>query len=263
MHKISLVLNFEVKLNVMKRANQILRQKWMVNGEPAFSAGRQQLFQLKNKIKQLKRIALFIGMLLLAACSSTQFVDSWKNKEITSFEPKKVLVVGITDNLTARKLFEEKLKNAFILRNIYATESMAVLDNGFTISKKSEVEIDAMIKKIAKEGFDTVVIASVKGVDERVNYQTEYYPTIGYRWSRFGRYYYWYQDIYYRPQYYNTYNVYNVETVIYNINEDDTKSLVWVGAMNLVDPQTISSSVNDYVESIIKQLEKENLIKAL
>ena len=211
----------------------------------------------------MKRIALFIGMLLLSACSSTRFLDSWRNSEIISFEPKKMLVIGMTDNLTARKIFEEKLKNAFVLRNIYAMESTDVLDNGFTTSKKSEQEIDKMLKRIADEGFDTVVITSVKGVDERVNYQTEYYPNIGYRWSRFGRYYYWYQDIYYRPQYYNTYKVFNVETVIYNINEDDTKSLVWVGALNLVDPQTISSSVNDYVESIIKQLEKENLIKAL
>lgn len=240
----------------MKQSYQILAHKVMFNGEPASQPEGSNLFQLK-------RIALFLGMLFVSACSSTQFVDSWKNKEITSFEPKKVLVVGITDNLTARKLFEEKLKNAFILRNIYATESMAVIDNGFSTSKKSEEEIDTMIKKIANEGFDTVVITSVKGVEERVDYSSYYYPSIGYRWSRFGRYYYWYQDIYYTPRYYDYYKVYNVETVIYSINENDTKSLVWVGAMNLVDPQKINTAVNDYVESIIKQLEKENLIKAI
>ena len=150
-----------------------------------------------------------------------------------------------------------------MLRNIYAVESTDVIDGTFTNAKKSEQEIDEMIKKIAAQGFDTVVITSIKGVDERVNYQTEYYPTIGYRWSRFGRYYYWYQDIYYRPQYYDSYKVYNVETVIYNINENDTKSLVWVGALNLVDPQTITSTVNEYVDKIIKQLEHEKLIKAL
>lgn len=240
----------------MKRTCQILRQKGMVYFE-------QQPFQLKNKIKQMKRIALFIGILLLSACSSTRFVDSWKNQEITSFEPKKMLVIGMTDNLTARKIFEEKLKNAFVLRNIYAVESTGIIDGTFTTSKKSEEEIDEMIKKLAKQGFDTVVITSVKGVDERVDYHTEYYPSIGYRWSRFGRYYYWYQDIYYAPQYYNSYKVYNVETVIYNINEDDTKSLVWVGALKLVDPQTITSTINDYVDKIIKQLEREKLIKEL
>jgi hypothetical protein len=218
-------------------------------------------FRINHKV--MKRIVLFVGVLLLLACSSTRFVDSWKNPAIISFEPKKMLVVGITDNLTARKIFEEKLKNAFILRNIYAVESMDVLDNGFASSKKSDEEIDKMIKQIAQDGFDTVVITSVKGVDERVNYETYYYPTVGYRWSRFGRYYYWYQDIYYTPRYYDYYKVYNVETVIYNINEGDIKSLVWVGTMNLVDPQTINASVNDYVNSIIKRLEREKLIKEL
>lgn len=211
----------------------------------------------------MKRVALFIGILLLSACSSTRFVDSWKNPGITSFEPKKMLVVGMTDNLTARKIFEEKLKNAFVLRNIYAVESTDIIDGTFTNAKKSEQEIDEMIRKVANHGFDTVVITSIKGVDERINYHTEYYPTIGYRWSRFGRYYYWYQDIYYTPRYYDYYKVYNVETVIYSINENDTKSLVWVGAMNLVDPQKINTAVNDYVNSIITQLERENLVKSL
>jgi len=222
-----------------------------------------EILNFRVKLNVMKRIVLLIGMLLLSACSSTRFVDSWKNQEIKSFEPKKMLVVGITDNLTARKIFEEKLKNAFILRNIYAVESMAVLDDGFTSSKKSEEEIDEMVRKIAEQGFDTVVITSIKGVDDRVNYQTEYNPKIGYRWSRFGRYYYWYQDIYYTPKYYESYKVYNVETVIYIINENDTKSLVWVGSLNIVDPQTISSTVNDYVDKIIKQLVNEKLIKAL
>lgn len=240
----------------MKRAYQILSHKEMFNGN-------QHLFLIKNNINQMKRIVLFAGILLLSACTSTRFVDSWKNPAIISLESKKMLVVGITDNLTARKIFEEQLKNAFILRDIYAVESMAVLDNDFTGSKKNEEEIDKMIKQIADDGFDTVVITSIKGVDERINYETYYYPSIGYRWSRFGRYYYWYQDIYYTPRYYDYYKVYHVETVIYNINQDDTKSLVWVGAMNLVDPQTINATVNDYVNSIIKQLEREKLVKSL
>ena len=61
--------------------------------------------------------------------------------------------------------------------------------------------------------------------------------------------------------YYNEYTVYHVETSIYNINEDERKSLVWVGAIDLVDPQTISSTVKNYVSRIIEQLEYENLIK--
>jgi len=210
----------------------------------------------------MKRIFLIIGLLVLASCSSVRFVDSWRNQEITSFTPKKLLVIGMTDNLTARKIFEEDLKNALILRNINAVESTTVFDKTFTSSKKSEEEINQMIKEISKEGFDAVIITAVKGVEEKRNYSSVYY-TVGYRWTHFGHYYFRFQDVYYKPEYYGSYKVYNVETSIYNINEDDDKSLIWVGSLNLVDPQKITSTVKGYVVKIIKQLEREKLIKRL
>jgi len=215
---------------------------------------------LKNCI--MKKVAFIFGFLIIASCSSTRFVDSWKNTEITSFQPEKLLVVGITNNLTARKIFEQDLKREFNNRNINAFESANIIDKAFTDSKKNEDEIDSMIKKLSGDGFDAVVITAVKGVEDKETYTSGYY-TIGYHWSRFGRYYYRFQDVYYTPSYYEDYKVYTVETSIYNINEDEDKSLVWVGAFNIVNPQKITTTVKDYVAKIIEQLEKEGLIKVL
>ena len=208
----------------------------------------------------MKKIVLIIGLLVLTACSSIKFIDSWRNEDITFFKPQKLLVVGMTDNLTARKVFEEELKNAFSNRNIYAEESTIVFNKTFTKSKKSEEEIDEMIQSIADEGFDAVIISAVKGVSEQRNYPPNYY-SMGYRWSHFGHYYFRFQDVYYNPGYYWSYKVYNVETSIYNLNEDNGKALVWVGSLNLVNPQTISTTVKGYVTKIIKHLERENLIE--
>lgn len=208
----------------------------------------------------MKKLVIIIVLIVLTGCSSTQFVDSWKNPETTSFNPKKALVVGITDNLTARKIFEEDFKDALILRNINAVESTTVLSEGFTSSKKSEEEINEMIQNISNDGFDAVVITVVKGVEKQKSYY-ENYPRVGFGWSRFGRYYYWYQDIYYTPRYYETYNVYHIETSIYNLNGAENKSLIWVGSFKVVDPQTISVTVKDYVDRIINQLETEQLIR--
>ena len=210
----------------------------------------------------MKKIAFVIGLVILSSCSSTRFVDSWRNKEITTFKPQKLLVVGMTDNLTGRKIFEEELKKAFVQRNMNALESSLVFDEAFTTSKKSEAEIDEMIKKLSDDGFDAVVITAVKGVAERRSYTSGYY-TVGYHWSRFGRYYYRFQDVYYTPGYYDDYRVYHVETSIYNINEDNNKSLVWVGSFDIVNPQTITSTVKDYVNRTVKQLEREKLIDGL
>lgn len=207
----------------------------------------------------MKKALVLLLLYVVSGCSTIRVVDSWKNDEVLFFKPQKLLVVGVTDNLTARKIFEENLKEEFMKRNINAYESTEVLDISFTDSKKTEEEIDEMINGLSEKGFDAVIISAVKGVDEKRNYSRGYY-TVDYRLRRFGRYYYYYQDIYYRPAYYNEYKVYHVETSIFNINEGDDKSLIWVGALDLMDPKGINKTVNEYVTTIVNKLEKDGVI---
>jgi len=206
-----------------------------------------------------KSIALAILVLPFLSCSSTRFIDSWKSDEIGSFTPDKLLVVGMTENLTARRIFEENLKLEFKARGINAYESSGVLDQSFTETRRTEEEIEAMSADLLAKGFDAVIISAVIGVDEKTNYSPGYYD-VGYRWYRFGRYYYRYQDIYYNPGYYDDYRVYHVETSIYNLRAEAAKALVWVGTFDIVDPHGIRGTVEGYVGRIVKQLESEQLI---
>ncbi len=207
----------------------------------------------------MKKILLISLAILLSSCGSMRVVDSWKNSEVLFFKPQKLLIVGVTDNLTARKIFESKLKTEFENRNINAVESAEVFDATFTDSQQTESKIQEMIDGLSEKGFDAVIISVVKGVDDKRNYTQGYY-TVGYNWTRFGRYYYRNQDIYYTPGYYSAYSVYHVETSLYNINEKSDKSLLWVGAIDLYNPESISRTVNEYVSVVMKQLEKENVI---
>ncbi|RKS53709.1 hypothetical protein BC962_1963 [Gillisia mitskevichiae] len=207
----------------------------------------------------MKKILILLNILLLTSCSSTQFIDSWKNEEIIGFQPKKTLIIGVTQNLTARKIFEENLKKELEKRGLPAVESLSVFESSFINSEKTEEEIDRMIEGLSEEGFDAVIITAVKGVDEKKNYYPDRYIT-SYRWTRFGRYYYRYQNIYYNPTYYNEYKVFHLETTIYKLQQTEDKSLVWVGAFNVVDPQTITSTVKDYINRIVNKLEKDKIL---
>ncbi|WP_036383870.1 hypothetical protein [Muricauda sp. MAR_2010_75] len=207
----------------------------------------------------MKKIVVVLAAWLLASCSSTRFVDSWKNKEITSFNPEKLLVVGMTSNLTARKIFEDELRLAFIQNGINAYVSNGVIDQEFTDTQRNMEEIEGMTHKLVDEGFDAVVISAVKGVDNEMDYRSSYYD-VGYRRYHFGRYWYTYQGIYYTPEYYSNYKVYHVETAIYNLVGGEDRSLVWVGSFDIVDPQQITTTVDDYVARIVEQLKRENII---
>ena len=207
----------------------------------------------------MKIILSVLTVLFLVSCSSTRIVDTWTNQEHLNYKPKKVLIVGVTENLTARKLFESKLKDEFTARGINAVESYNVFKPTFTNAKQTEEEIDEEVKRVSDNGFDSVLISAVKGVDEKVTYSGDAYRT-NYYWRRFGRYYYLYQDAYFDRGYYEKYNVYHIEASLYNLKENNDKSLVWVASYDIVDLDTINTTINDYVNAIIKSLEKENII---
>ena len=56
------------------------------------------------KILNILKVAIYvIAILILTSCSSIKMRDSWVNKELIISHPKKVLIVGLTDNLTSKK----------------------------------------------------------------------------------------------------------------------------------------------------------------
>ncbi|MBC8753516.1 hypothetical protein H2O64_02460 [Kordia sp. YSTF-M3] len=208
----------------------------------------------------MKVLYYTLTLLLLASCSTARMTDTWTNKEYTNYQPKKVLIVGLTENLTARQIFEEQLKNELADRGIVAVESYTVFKPSFTNLKQTQEAIEQEISRVSKQGFDAILISAVKGVDEKETYSGDRYRT-DYYWRRFGRYYYLHQDVYLVEGYYNKYKVYHIEASLYNLKEDSDKSLVWVASYNIVDPKQISTTVTNYVTAIIKSLEQEELIR--
>lgn len=207
----------------------------------------------------MKLLYGIVAMCFLSSCSSIRMIDSWKSGEYINYQPKKVLIVGITGNLTARKIFEENLKSKLSARGIIAVESSVIFGENFMNSKQTEEQIDQEVSRLVSDGFESVLISAVKGVDNEISYSGNKFLS-GYYWHHFGRYYYLYQDVYFEPGYYNNYKVYNIETSLYNIKTNNAKSLVWVASYNIVDPISINSTVNNYVNAIIRALKNESLI---
>jgi hypothetical protein len=207
----------------------------------------------------MKSFYYIVSVLLLTSCSAAKMTDTWVNKEYLNYQPKKVLIVGLTDNLIARKMFEEQLKTELINRGIDAVESYDVFKPTFTSLKQTEEDIENEVKRISNEGFDAILISAVKGIDEKTSYSGDTYRR-DYYWRRFGRYYYLVQDVYLIEGYYNKYDIYHIEASLYNLKENNDKSLVWVASYDIVDPKRINTTVTNYVTAIIKSLEEERLI---
>jgi hypothetical protein len=206
------------------------------------------------------KASIYISILILFfSCSSARVTDSWVNEDYKDYQPKKILIVGLTDNLNGRVLFEEQLKTELANRGIETVESYDVFRPIFTSLKQTEGDIQKEVERISKEGFDAILISTVKGVDEKTSYSGDTYMR-NYYWRRFGRYYYLAQDVYHLEGYYTKYKIYHIEASLYNLKEDNDKSLVWVASYDLVDPKQINTTVTDYVKAIVKSLEQEHVI---
>ena len=207
----------------------------------------------------MKNLFYLLIFTLLIGCSSTKLVNSWKNPEIQRFEPQKLLVVGMTQNLSARDQFEQNLKDELTLRGINTIKSLETFNPEFTHSKKTEEDIQQVVMMLKEKGFDAVLVTALKGIENKAITHREYYD-INYRVGRFRNYYFIYQDIYYHPSYYDEYKVYHLETSLYDISSDDERTLLWTGYIDLIDPAKVNKTIKDYVDEVIKGLEKDRLI---
>lgn len=200
-----------------------------------------------------------LAVLLLVSCSSSKVTNSWVSETHKNYKSKKILIIGLTENNTGRRLFEDHLKKELTLRGVEAVESYTVFQSTFTNRIQTEEEIENEIKRLSSEGFDAVLISAVKGIDEKVNYSGDNFR-VNYNWRRFGPYYYRYQNIYHTEGYYTRYKVYHIESSLFNLKENNDKSLVWVASYNIVDPREVNATVTNYVKAIIKSLEEYKII---
>ncbi len=207
----------------------------------------------------MKTFTLVAIVVLTVSCSSIKRSESWKNPAFTEFNPKNVLVVGVTPDFEARSNFEFLLVRELNARNINAIQSTVVFEKLFQDATKTEAEIEAQINTLLTEGYETVLVSAVKGVRENES-RSGASPRFDYSLQQFLGGYLASRDDYFNQDDYKKYQVFYVETSIYNLEKDNEKSLVWFGSYNIIDPADIAKMTDNYVKKIIKSMEKEKVI---
>ncbi len=207
----------------------------------------------------MKNWAVIFIFFILLSCSSARINESWRNPEYVNYQPSKVLILGITPNLTARKIYEEKLKLAFVQKGIVANEGTTILKRSFTNLKQTEEDIEEQIDTLLKRGYDAILLSAVKGYENRITYRGELLRN-DIRFNRFGPYYYLHQNVYFDDEIYQEYKVYHIEISLYDLTSNTEKSLVWVASYDVIDPKKIKATIKDCVNAIVSSLEEEGIL---
>lgn len=206
----------------------------------------------------MKKI-LYPILLLLMGCSSTSLVTEWKNPDIVIFDTNKVLIVGMTKNEDARLKFETKLKEEFSKRNIEAFRSVDLFDIAFTSSERSEEELSEVEQQLLDKDFDAILFTKVIGYESRKTFRRKINEFDGLITS-FRDDYLSNQSIYYDDEYYGQFTVYNAETSLYCICVGKERELIWRGNIDIMNPNNVKKSVDDYVRLIVLALKQQDFI---
>ncbi|WP_106793414.1 hypothetical protein [Aquimarina sp. Aq78] len=204
-------------------------------------------------------ICLLLISGLLYGCTSSELVENWKNPDIDTFEAQKVLVVGITPDENARKVFEKKLAKELKKSGVNAVRSLDYFESSFTTSPKTEKEMMSLESKLIENGFDAILLSKVLGVEDKVTV-VKAYRNLDKTFDSFRDDYYENQDIYYDEDYYEEYQIFHAESSLYCICPDKERELIWKGSIDITEPENIKKAVSDYVKVLVWALKGQQLL---
>ena len=148
------------------------------------------------------------------------------------------------------------------MRGTDAYTSFEVFPKSFKTEKLNQNELDSLEQQLLQSGFDTIIFSKVVGSEDKIGY-TKNFDVYDETFIKFKEDYLRYQDSFYNPEYYEEYTVYHAETSVFCICPTKERELLWKGSINIVDPQSIDKTVNDYIELMIEALEAEQLLNPI
>lgn len=207
----------------------------------------------------MKTKILCLSMLLFLGCSSTKLVSTWKNPDIVLFDAYKVLVVGMTQDENVRTEFETRLTDKLNEKGVEAMRSMDLFDVEFTSSKKSEEELSEVEGQLLDKGFDAILFTKVVGTENKRTFR-ERMNNLNTMYGRFSTDYLEHQDIYYNSEYYETFNIYTVETSLYCICVDKERELIWRSDIDVMEPIKMEKTIESYIKLIASKMGEQDVI---
>ena len=213
----------------------------------------------------MKSIYLFSAistLFILTACSATKKTTAtWVNTEkIQGKSFHSIFIVVLTADIEARAKLENDLAAAAAAKGYKAVKSIDLMPP--TISAPATPGKDEIANKVKASGCDAVFTASLLKKEEDVRYTpgTTAYSVRPY-YSYYGSYYGFYSHYYptvSTASYYTKEKTYFMQS---NLYDAATEEIMWAVQSEIFNPSSLAAFSKKYTADLVKQLEKENLLK--
>ncbi len=216
-------------------------------------------------MKNLKLFYFFAAVFLMS-CSSVQVVDSYVTPDFKNSKSQDFLVITRVNDNNVRNAFEQSMVKELGAEGIQSSASAIVFPNLDMSQKYNQSQINSFISTIQSKGFDGVVLNVLKNVQN----ETSTYPVGGGDfYNYYPSYYYGFGGYYMNPMAYSTYmgpteyqtdtyQVYTLETTVYDLNLPSNKQLIGIVTNQITDPANIIYDSDEYAEKVVKELMKKS-----
>jgi len=187
-------------------------------------------------------------VLVLGACVSTSLVNQWKSPEFSGPPVRKVLVVGVTQQASVRRVFEDEFASRLRAAGVEAVPSYTI------IAEDGQAEQALLEKAVEEQGADGVLVTRLVKSEQKTQVTPGYYgpAPIGF--------YGWYSAAwvgYYEPPMVYQYDVVTSETSLYSPPQS---RLVWSGTTETFSPRDVKKETQGFAEVIIGALREHGIL---
>ena len=196
---------------------------------------------------------IVIGLVILTACAGTKFLSVWKDSAYSGETFQKIMIIGVSDKLTNRRIFEDELVKQLKSHGTEAISSATVIP---TMKELDETVIKEAALKLKA---DAVLITHLEGVSEKNVYHPPVYKySTDPAYDQFGVNYRSVQQQVYTPGHVATYKYVRLENKLY---ESETGQLLWAATSETFDPDSVNAVVKSLSKIVIKSLNEYGLIR--
>ena len=220
--------------------------------------------------KTFKFITAILVLAVFASCSSIKVLDAWKSDTVADVRDNNMLVIARTSNKQARIAFESEITKQLTSSGYAATSSYSVLPANVNTEKElTDEQKTNFLNFLTNEGYNGVVLTVVKDYQESTRTTTDggYYAGGTYS-SYYPMYYGGFYGYYSHPYSYSSIGSYSpsttttstiktfvLETVVYDLDQNDGNQLAAVVTSKIEDPQDVTKNAQEYVKKITESLQ--------
>ncbi len=189
----------------------------------------------------------FFSFFFLFGCSQTVLTSSWFDQAFHT-PVKNMFVVAMSDNLRARRIFEDKMVQQLMLKNVKAIASYSIFPNKLPDKK----ELDKYVKD---SNLQTVFIGKMVNIeDKKVTYPGGFGSGVSFNNYYGSTYGYIYDD-----SYTVSYEYVNIEFTVFDVKSNLP---IWSASSESVDPSDLNKIVDELVAILMADMDKNLLRKS-